>query len=156
VDVVMGDARLMLAERVRSGPPDKFALLVIDAFSSDAIPVHLLTEEAMDIYLPNLAEDGLLAIHISNRYLDLEPVLGNLAEKRGLSGFIQIDGVSNFVGKAASSWVILAPPGRSANLDRLPHEERWPQWQSEHGWTEGREAMLRLSALPDAGSGLHA
>src|SRR5262249_25559528 len=122
VDTVLGDARLKLEERARQGvsDQDKFALLVVDAFSSDAIPIHLLTRQALDIYLDNLADDGLLAFHISNRYLDLEPVLGNLAEEVGLAGFIQKDGESRSTpGKAGSNWVIMAR--RRAILDRLVH-----------------------------------
>src|SRR5262249_5087848 len=64
VAVVLGDARLKLEERLNNGPPEKFALLVVDAFSSDAIPIHLLTREALGIYLDNLDDDGLLAFHI--------------------------------------------------------------------------------------------
>jgi hypothetical protein len=157
IDLVLGDARLKLEERTRQGLPekDKFALLVIDAFSSDAIPIHLLTRQALDVYLDNLADDGLLAFHISNRYLDLEPVLGNLAEKTGLVGFIEKDYENRHVpGKAASNWVIMAR--HRANLDQLVHEERWRQWQSEHGWEAGEEAMGMLSAFPDPAGKAHA
>src|SRR5205823_3067228 len=111
-------------------PAEKFALLVVDAFSSDAIPIHLITREALDIYLRNLADDGLVAFHISNRYLDLAPVLGNLAAEVGIVGFVQADGDSHIPGKAGSNWVILSRQER--HLDRLVHEKRWPQWQSEH------------------------
>jgi hypothetical protein len=154
VDVVLGDARLKLEERANQGPPEKFALLVVDAFSSDAIPVHLITRQALDIYLDNLADDGLLAFHISNRYLDLEPVLANLAAEVGLAGFIQADGDSHIPGKAGSNWVILSR--EESRLDRLVHEGRWQQWQSERGWDVYDEAIGMLSALPDAGSSVHA
>ena len=60
-------------------PPQAYDVLALDAFSSDAIPVHLLTEEAVEIYLRHLKPDGVLAVHVSNRYLDLEPVVANLA-----------------------------------------------------------------------------
>ena len=66
---VLGDARLKLEERVSQGGAEKFALLVVDAFSSDAIPIHLITRQALDIYLDNLADDGLLAFHISKQSL---------------------------------------------------------------------------------------
>ncbi len=81
VEVVLGDARLVLEEE----PAQGFDLLVLDAFSSDAIPVHLLTREAFDTYLRHLREDGLLAVHISNRHLDLLPVLRGLAEEHALA-----------------------------------------------------------------------
>jgi hypothetical protein len=154
LDLVLGDARLKLEERAREGPPEKFALLVVDAFSSDAIPIHLITREALAIYLDNLADDGLLAFHISNRYLDLEPVLGNLAEEMGLAGFIQHDGGSRIPGKAASSWVVLAR--REYALARLLHDGRWEQWQSERDWDAYEKALEMLSAMPDAGGRMHA
>jgi len=62
-------------------PPQHFDLLALDAFSSDAIPVHLLTREAFDVYERHLNPGGILAIHISNQYLDLEPVVVNLARQ---------------------------------------------------------------------------
>lgn len=74
VNVVAGDGRLRLAEQTQ-----KFGLLVVDAFSSDAIPVHLLTREALALYRARLRPDGIIAFHISNRFVDLEPVLANLA-----------------------------------------------------------------------------
>lgn len=71
IDITMGDARLSLERE----PPQNFDVLAVDAFSSDSIPVHLLTREAMDLYFHHLKPDGVLAVHISNRYLDLQPVL---------------------------------------------------------------------------------
>src|SRR5262249_40974285 len=118
------------------------------------IPVHLITREALAIYLDNLADDGLLVFHISNRYLDLEPVLGNLAAEVGLTGVIQNDYDNGIPGKASSSWAVLAR--RPEVLDRLAPEGRWEEWQSERGWDASQEAMLLLSVLPDAGGGVHA
>jgi hypothetical protein len=141
VNVVLGDARLKMEERARHGAAEKFALLVVDAFSSDAIPIHLLTREALAIYLANLADDGLLAFHISNRYLDLEPVLGNLAAQVPLAGLIQHDGEGAIPGKAASTWVILAR--EEGTLGRLPQDGRGPPGQ--------REALRMPSAFPDPG-----
>ena len=85
--VVLGDARLSLVK----APAGQYDLLVLDAYSSDAIPVHLITREALSLYLDKLAPDGLLAFHISNRYLNLEPVLGNLAQDAGLVALFQLD-----------------------------------------------------------------
>jgi hypothetical protein len=75
VEVAPGDARLSLERE----PPQHFDLLVLDAFSSDAIPVHLLTKEAFEVYGRHLNTNGVIAVHISNHYLDLEPVVVNLA-----------------------------------------------------------------------------
>lgn len=79
VDLVLGDARLSLEKEA----PQAFDLLVLDAFSSDAIPAHLLTEEAFGIYQRHLKPAGILAVHVSNRSLDLEPVVANVASRLG-------------------------------------------------------------------------
>ena len=78
-DMLIGDARLRLQEL----PPASFDVLVIDAFSSDAIPLHLLTLEAMAIYERALTPDGLLLLHTSNRYVRLEPVVAQAGAKCG-------------------------------------------------------------------------
>jgi len=75
----MGDARLSLEREA----PENFDVLAVDAFSSDSIPVHLLTLEAMNVFFRHLKPDGILAVHISNRYLDLEPVLSGLTARLG-------------------------------------------------------------------------
>ncbi len=84
VEVVEGDARISLASERERGELPRFDFLVIDAFSSDSIPVHLLTREALALYLDALAETGLLAFHVSNRHFDLVPVLARLAADAGL------------------------------------------------------------------------
>ena len=85
IDVVMGDARLSMERELAAGQSQQFDLLALDAFSSDAIPVHLLTKEAVALYLQHLRPDGVLAVHISNRYLDLEPVVAAITQEFGLS-----------------------------------------------------------------------
>lgn len=81
LDVLLGDARLTLERQ----PPQQFDLLAIDAFSSDAIPAHLLTNEAFELYFKHLRADGVLAVHISNRYVDLVPVCARAAQHVGKS-----------------------------------------------------------------------
>ncbi|MGH2351166.1 MAG: spermidine synthase, partial [Chloroflexota bacterium] len=87
VQVILGDARLSLTE----APPGAYHLIVLDAYSSDAIPIHLITREALAIYLDKLAAGGVLAFHISTRHLDLAPVLGRLARDAGLVCLVQED-----------------------------------------------------------------
>jgi hypothetical protein len=84
VDVVLGDARLSMERELAEGHPQHFDVLALDAFSSDAIPVHLLTVEAFAVYLQHLEPDGIIAVHTSNRYLNLRPVVENLARHFGL------------------------------------------------------------------------
>lgn len=83
-DVVHGDGRISLERELRNGQPQKFDILVIDAFSGDAIPVHLLTQESFELYFQHLNPDGILALHVTNRYLDLKPVVLGLAEQMGV------------------------------------------------------------------------
>src|SRR5690606_8589251 len=79
VEIVAGDARLTLAES-----PHRYDLIVLDAFSSDAIPAHLLTRDALRGYLSRLAPGGTIVMHISNRHLELEHLIAAVAEAEGL------------------------------------------------------------------------
>ncbi len=94
VEIVLGDARLTLERELND--PQKFQMLVLDAFSGDSIPIHLLTTEAFDVYLQRLAPGGAIAVHISNRHLDLNRVVRGLAEHFELRGgsevHLSIDG----------------------------------------------------------------
>ncbi|MBL9216472.1 MAG: hypothetical protein JNG83_13430 [Opitutaceae bacterium] len=85
LEVALGDARLVLEEELARGRPRQFDLLALDAFSSDSIPVHLLTREAFAVYLGHLRPGGVIAVHISNRYLDLKPVVAGLAAEYQLA-----------------------------------------------------------------------
>ena len=109
VDVILGDARISMESELERKAPQGFDILAIDAFNSDAIPIHLLTQEAMAVYLRHLRmPDGIVAVHISNRYLDLTSVVWGLADYFGLaSAYIE----SRAAGSLAwgSSWMLLAP-----------------------------------------------
>ncbi|MGH7135152.1 MAG: spermidine synthase, partial [Pirellulales bacterium] len=123
VRVVLGDARLSLGDV----PDGHYGLIVVDAFSGDAIPVHLLTHEAMQIYLEKLSPGGVLAFHISNQFLDLAPVLGNLAGASHLVGLdrneASISDSELSAGKSVSHWVVLA--GAETDFGSLADEARW-------------------------------
>lgn len=104
--ILMGDARLVLEQQLKQGP-ENFDLLAVDAFSSDAIPVHLLTREAVALYFKHLKPDGVLALHISNRYLDLQPVCERNAaavNKQAMAVEDEGDQAPYF---SASTWVLL-------------------------------------------------
>jgi hypothetical protein len=103
VTTVLGDARLSLERE----PPERFEVLALDAFSSDAIPVHLLTCEAITLYLRHLAPQGILAVHVSNRYLNLQPVVRGLAGRCGLKALlVDSDEDGDLVWSA--DWILLA------------------------------------------------
>jgi len=105
IDIVTGDARISLERELKQSGSQHFDMLILDAFSGDAIPLHLLTREAFDIYLAHLAPDGILAVHISNRYFDLRPVIWRLARERGLhSATVDSAGGEHAV---AARWMLL-------------------------------------------------
>jgi hypothetical protein len=107
VDTVLGDARLALERELKSGDAQAFDVFVIDAFSSDAIPIHLLTEEAFRSYLAHLRDrQSVIAVHISNRFLDLAPVLASVAARFRLA-YALIDTDRNDA-EWGSTWVLLA------------------------------------------------
>jgi hypothetical protein len=137
VRVVVGDARRSLAE----APDHSYGLIVLDAFSSDAIPVHLLTREALRLYLDKLDESGLLAFHISNRLLDLEPTIGNLADDARLFAVARLEVAISAAawrsGKRASHWVVLAR--RRSDLGPLSADPKWrvlPPHPEKALWTD--------------------
>ena len=124
--IVTGDARLRLAAEA----PSNFDLLVIDAFSSDAIPVHLLTLEAGRIYLRHLAPKGKLLIHISNRALNLEPVVRSLAHHLGLSTILIESPSEPESGAVAAVWMLLDRNGRPPADDPLLWRDDYaPLWR---------------------------
>jgi hypothetical protein len=140
LNIVLGDARLQM----KRADNKQFQLLIIDAFNSDAIPVHLLTREALELYFQKLSDDGILALHISNRYLSLEPVLGNLADDLHLAGLVEYDpDFDRYPGKRASQWVILA--NRMKDFGNLTRDPRWKllQRRPEVGvWTDDYSNLL--------------
>ncbi len=120
VRVIEGDARLRLLEAEDSG----YGLIIMDAFTSDSIPLHLLTREALALYLRKLAPGGLLAMNISNRYLDLAPVVGALASDAGLAGYHWEDPFEEKeVGKEPSHWAVLAR--EASTVLRFSKDSRW-------------------------------
>jgi hypothetical protein len=104
VDIVMGDARLKLEEQADR----RYQLLLVDAFSSDSIPIHLLTKEAVKLYMDRVTDDGIVALHISNKFVKLEPVVARIADELGLEARVFSDMWDTPIGKTMSSWVVLA------------------------------------------------
>ncbi|MDP9386370.1 MAG: hypothetical protein M3Q48_00190 [Actinomycetota bacterium] len=120
VDVVVGDGRLGLAATRDAA----FGLMVFDAFSSDAIPVHLMTNGTVELYRRKLEPGGLLLFHISNRHLELEPVLAGIARRQGLAGMVSTDATGDpATGRTPSKWVVLAADPEM--LDPLREQGGW-------------------------------
>ena len=121
--IVLGDARISL----RDAPDGAYDLIAIDAFSGDMIPMHLMTREALALYLRKLAPGGVLVFHISNLYLDLAPSLGGLASDAGLTCLLGDDDSATQAqienGKFPSRWIVMAR--KPADLGSLTADSRW-------------------------------
>jgi spermidine synthase len=103
VDVVLGDARLQMEQQ----PPQDYDVLALDAFSGDAIPAHLLTVEAFAVYLKHLRPDGVIAVHVSNRHLDLRPIVAHLAAMHDMQ-VIEIDSDDyGGAGDSSADWLLV-------------------------------------------------
>jgi hypothetical protein len=146
--IVVGDARLKLADE----PASRFDVLVVDAFSSDAIPLHLLTREAFETYRRTLAPNGVLMVHISNRFLDLEPVVAALAKTLGMSArafAYQPDEAGRAENYNPSLWIALS--NDEATMVRFTeetgHSEGWLPLRPREGfptWTDGFASVLPI------------
>ena len=150
-DVVLGDARLKLAE----AEDDSYGMIIGEAFSSDAIPVHMLTREATEMYFDKLNENGVLVHHISNRHLELEPVVGDLARDQDLVCYQSYDDLSDTVPsetsqyKLASHFTVLARD--QADLGNVVDDPRWAPCQTntetDRVWTDDYSNLLSTFAF---------
>ena len=113
VEIAMGDARLSLEREA----PENFDVLAVDAFSSDSIPVHLLTKEAMVLFFRHLKPDGILAVHISNRYLDLEPVMDAETRATGKIARVVDTDDDESVDVFGATWVLVTSPQPGFDTD---------------------------------------
>jgi len=141
-DIVIGDARLSLD----SEPPQDFDLLVLDAFSSDAVPVHLLTKEAFEIYLKHLKNKGLIAIHVSTLRLDLKPVIFTLADHFGL-GFVWIstDEIPQ-QGVFDADWILLTKDEKFLRQNNIQaaRETISDDYKNTSLWTDDHMNLLQI------------
>ncbi|HVG04840.1 MAG TPA: fused MFS/spermidine synthase [Burkholderiaceae bacterium] len=119
IEFVIGDARLSMERELLSGALQRYDVLAIDAFSSDSIPVHLITSEATALFFKHLKPDGILAFHISNRFLDLKPVLANIAQANGLVVRLVTDSPGDDSSASITDWVLLARSVEVFNDARL-------------------------------------
>ena len=143
--VQIGDARVTLA-RVQNG---SYGMFVLDAFSGDAIPIHLLTREAVELYLSKLAPDGVLLFHISNRYMDLVAVVDRIATELKLAAFLgddpEVSESEHGADKQSSTWVVMARD--SGMLDSFARDASWRALTGDrHGdlWTDNYSNILKV------------
>ena len=145
--IILGDARLKLKDAHDSS----YGLIVLDAFSGDSIPMHLMTKEALALYVQKLAPGGLIAFHVSNLYFDLAPTLGNLAADAHLTALVgndtQVTQAQRDAGKLPSIWVVMARnPNDLAPLYDVPHPGfAWEPLQAQPNarlWTDDYSNLL--------------
>ena len=140
IETVLGDARLNLERE----PPQGFDVLAIDAFSSDAIPVHLITSEAVGVYLKHMKPGGVIAFHVTNRFLDLVPVVKALADAHGLRAtWIRDEGEGPLASR--SDWVLLARDGTVLDRPLIAEAEteitEHPEWRL---WTDDFNNLVQV------------
>ena len=140
LDVAMGDARLSLERE----SPENFDVLAVDAFSSDSIPVHLLTREAMELYFHHLKPDGILAVHISNRYLDLQPVLqGETAALHKVARVVDTedDETQDVFG---ATWVLITNPATGFTQEELSNSGPLESKRTVRLWTDDYSNLFKI------------
>lgn len=140
--IILGDGRLEIAKQ----PKESYGLIVIDAFTSDAIPIHLITKEAIGIYINSLKQGGIIAVHISNRHLNLAPVMANLVADAGLFAYqkLYIQNENNKI--SGSNWIAIA-----RNENDLKHlitkNKDWTLLEKDTNfplWTDGYSSIWHL------------
>jgi hypothetical protein len=143
--VVLGDARLSLA----AAPDRSYGAIILDAYNSDAVPVHLLTREALRLYLRKLVPGGLALFHLSNRHLDLQPVVGNLAAAEGLACLVRRDGGQDAGApdehRPPSRWALVAREAR--DLAPLAADPSWAPARPDPRaglWTDDFASVFRV------------
>jgi hypothetical protein len=158
IRVVLGDARVSLDQELRRGETENYDLIVVDAFSSDAIPVHLMTRECFQIYRRHLRDHGIIAFHVTNRYFDLKPILRNLAaDTTGAPSAMQalwIEDLGNTqLGTDHTNWVLLTENQEFlANQEVMKHVTPWTEPLSpDKVWTDDYSDLL--SVLHERGKG---
>jgi hypothetical protein len=146
--IVLGDGRLTMAK----APDHSYDLIVLDAFGSDSVPVHLITREAIQMYLSKLRPGGVLLFNISNKYVNLAAVLAGEASNLSLAGFQRVDTevttAQAALGKYPSAWLVMAPA--AGNLGGLPTQSAWRVLKANPNdpvWTDDFSDVLSVTRL---------
>jgi SAM-dependent methyltransferase len=142
VQLVLGDARLSLERE----PPEQFDILAVDAFSGDAIPVHLITREALAVYLKHTKPDGIVAFHVSNRFLNLVPVVKRIAMENDAQAVLIDDEPDETDQRSRSDWVLVSRSKVALSapdiVDHHPQEiDDLPNWRT---WTDDYSNLIQI------------
>jgi spermidine synthase len=144
IEVAIGDARLSLEREA----PQNFDVLAVDAFSSDAIPVHLITREALGIFLKHVKPDGIVAFHVSNRFLELIPVVARIAREQGAHAVLVRDDPEDEDNslRSRTDWVLVSRDEKALQAKAIaegggrPAEDR-PEWRT---WTDDYSNLVQI------------
>lgn len=143
VEVIHGDARIAMEQQMPQNQEEQFDVLAVDAFNGDAVPMHLLTQQCFDIYFRHLKPDGILAVHTSNRYLNLFPVVQASAAVNGKQAHLIVSERDPF-GAAASRWVLVTSNERFLRSERLL-EARTPTDENHRIlWTDDFSSLFSV------------
>src|SRR5262249_33226818 len=125
-------------------PAEHFDVLAVDAFSSDSIPVHLLTREAMQVYFRHLNPDGVLAVHISNRYLDLQPVVQGQARAFGKLARVVDTDDDDSQDVFGATWVLLTDPSAGFGPEETDHSAEIASKRTVRLWTDDYSNLFQI------------
>jgi spermidine synthase len=144
IEVAIGDARLSLERE----PSQRFDVLAVDAFSSDAIPVHLITREALGIFLKHVKPDGIVAFHVSNRFLDLIPVVARIAREQGAHAALVRDDPEDEDNslRSRTDWVLVSRDEKALQAENIvqgggAQAEDRPEWRT---WTDNYSNLVQI------------
>jgi SAM-dependent methyltransferase len=140
-NIVIGDGRLS----IEKAPDGEFDVLMLDAFNSDSIPAHLVSREAVQLYLKKLKQDGLILFHVSNRYMDVEALASAVTLDSGLQGMVRYDDDEEARGKARSDYVVAAR--HSEDFGSLQDDMNWSAVEKPAGvqpWTDDYSNLLSI------------
>ncbi len=144
--IIVGDARLTLTK----APDGRYGFIIVDVFTSDAIPMHLLTLEALTMYGKKLKPEGLIALNVSNRYLNLLPVIRTLSEELGWTGRYRLNIAKQDSLEVSSIWVVLAKEEKSLKLAQLPEWKPLPPITgNQYRWTDEYTNLLGVLRFRD-------
>lgn len=150
VEVRIGDGRLTLLKEAEGGLPQHYDVLAVDAFSDDTIPMHLLTLEAFRVYLEHLrAPESILAMHISNRYLNLAPVVFRAAAELGMNAILVADSGEFFPGGSSSAWVLLSKETQVFREVAFANSNISPTDPVAEAWTDDYSSLLPVISIPN-------
>lgn len=140
LETIVADGRIALERE----EPQRFDVLVLDAFSGDAIPTHLLTQECGKLYLKHLAEDGILAVHVTNRHVNLVPVCNGLAKEFGFKGLATVSFRNPDVGTNQATWILLSRSAESLDRIDFGKTQTSPLGEEAILWTDNFSNLLSV------------